>query len=192
MSTMRSAVGSSAPPITIQHEGQTYRLRMLDFVMLTELGDWMLERENNTRVKSDRALINAGLLTVEQVIARKDEFVQSAIMSGRYSLGSPRMMQLFGALEKASKDTNGEPVAGEDTDSKAAERIKGLGEAFEPTMKLFSLMLGCDVDAVVNLLDAKGVELVDKINLVLKQSVSDPKAQPAPVNGQPAPATAST
>lgn len=169
---MRSAVGGQAPPLSIEHEGRTYRLNMLNFVMLTELGDWMLQRECDARVASDKSLLKAGLLTVEQIIARKDTFVEDAVVTGRYSLGSPRMLKMFGTLEKAAKET----VKEDDAEANKA----ALGELFEPIMKLFSLMIGCDFDTVINLHHACGAELMDKMNLVLKQSLPDPKEAAVP------------
>lgn len=169
MSTVASGIGGQSPPISLEYGGQLYRLRSLSFAMLSELGNWMLEREAAARIKSDMPLVEVGLLTPPQVIARKDQFVEDAVVHGRYSLGSVRMMAMFGALKDASENPAG-----------MEER---LGELFEPTMKLFSLIIGCDIDTVINLYHGAGEELMAKMNLVMKQSLPDPKGQPA---GMPA------
>ncbi len=177
MSTLSSALGNSSAPSEWEWHGQKYKIRPLGFTLLSDLGKWLLKREMDARVASDQALVEVGALTWEQVIARKDAFTDEAVNTGRYSLGSPRMMEVFGVMQRFVLKPQ---------DTANAE----LGKLFEPVMKLVSLMLGTDFDTAVNMFHECGPDLMQAIGLELKESLPDPKgaaaaASPAPPNAKP-------
>ena len=165
-----SALGTHGPMDTIEHDGTTYTIRMLDFVTLTALGNWMLQQEAAAQAAGDMALVDIGLLKIQDVFDRKDKFIDDAVNAKRYAVGSKRFAMIMGTFDSALK------VQG----SGATEEQKrdAMASITEPVIKLISLLLRCDMDTAINLLHEKNEELMAKLSFVLAASKA-PKAKGA-------------
>lgn len=172
MSTCSAALGMNGTAVTLNWRNREYKIRPLTWGIIAEMERWLIQRDIDTKTAAYEALVKRGLITPEAVVEKIEALTEEVTQSGKYAFGSAAMNRaLFG------QET---PPAPDQTDE-AATDVANLDPAtFSAKMKLFSLMLGCEVDELLNLFHEKQAELLAKIKLVFAESMPRPKDEPAP------------
>lgn len=171
----------SMPGVTIDYDGKRFHFQMLSSKLLTELGNWMLLKDAESLAACDMAMVNVGAMEKSEMRERNAAFRESAREQGTYAIGSKRMMEVLGVLQAANElaslaEANAQPFT-------------PPPNVIEPFYKIVSLIIGCDVDTVINLLHERPDETISKLTMVLGASLP-PKADAAVTAGTPPQTTA--
>lgn len=172
---------SILPGVTIDYDGKRFHFQMLSSKLLTELGNWMLLKDAESLAACDMALVSVGAMEKSEMRERNAAFRESAREQGTYAIGSKRMTEVLGVLQAANElasiaEANSQPFS-------------PPPNVVEPFYKIVSLIIGCDVDTVINLLHERGEETIAKLMMVLGASlppkadaVTEVRATPTPLS----------
>lgn len=169
MSTAAAALGMNGTHVSLNWRNREYTIRPLTWGIIDQMSRWLMLRDIESKTDSYQALVERGLMSAAEAVDKIEILTETATQSGKYAFGSKVMNRaLFGKDEAPQIDAD-----------KAATEVATLDPAtFSAKMKLFSLMLGCDIDELLNLFHEKQEELLAKIQTVFAESMPRPKAEP--------------
>ena len=161
--SISTALGNQAAPITMEWRGRTLEFRELQWnSIVSALEQWLIDRAIVQKIAAWEALHRKGLMTLEQVQQKAEEFTDQCVEHGLYSFGSPAMMAIFNDVAQGSV-------------SATQKRPHFAG-----VLKLVSLMTALSEDDVISLMNEKGTELGMKLALTMNRGLPpDPKSEGA-------------
>lgn len=162
---MSSPANALSAPIPFVWKGQSRPIKAMQWgSVINELENFLIEREATGRLKVMKPLVEAGIITPDQVLEKQLNFADEALNSGRYGFGSERMMSIFRQAVKTEE--------GKESDS-------GFGFGL---LKLWSLMTGFTVDETLEIMTdpEKKDEFKTKIKLMMGRSMPPKEEEPDP------------
>lgn len=171
MGSASAALGTAAEPIRFEWRGKTYAVRRMSVgPVITKLEQFLIAREASAKEEMYAGMVDRGRMGREEMIARLDAFTDDAVNNGRYGYGSARMGKIFGWIETRQREVKG----------LAPEQVAALpppdGGTLGGILKFISILLDCEMDDVVEMLNEKAAELMQKISLAMTEAQPDPKA----------------
>ena len=180
MSTVNAGLGSSAAAVTLEYNGKQYTIRPIEMGgVIADLERWFVNRELETQADATDHLVKRGLISADAGAGRLFALASHLTDTGKYAFGSvPMNLAMFGQPTVPPQ---------EEIESKRQAMLRGEDpppadpRAVLPRMKMFSLMIGVELNELMGIMHAKGSELRAKLALVMGESLPAPKEEAPPV-----------
>jgi len=145
VSTLSAALGASAAPVAIEHNGTLYKFKPLIQVIKTEFERWLTSRAIEADIMVLKALKDAGLLDNAEIGAFRERFATDYV-SGKWAFGGPEMAKVL------------------------QDKTASMGTA---KLTLMAMLIGTDVTTLLEIMQAKPDELMMKFSQVLGESMPE-------------------